>query len=181
MQQQQATFKPRMRRLSEGRYLVESATHHGTGHQVDLLTMRCGCKSFQYRGGACKHITLAESFERGYQLMRAQATTARKEGTGVVPGRHVYGIVSRPTPAGSVRKIHYSIHDKTEDEFYGSYRTFEEARDALKEMPEEEGAVAVPMTAGAPSGIVRPVRGEGASMASTGARGMGALLEAFGG
>ncbi len=121
MQQQQATFKPRMRRLGEGRYLVESAAHRGTGHQVDLLTMRCGCKSFQYRGGACKHITLAESFERGYQLMRAQATTARKE----------------------------------------------------------EGAV--PMTAGAPSGIVRPVRGEGAYMASTGARGMGALLEAFGG
>jgi len=121
MQQQQATFKPRMRRLGEGRYLVESAAHHGTGHQVDLLTMRCGCKSFQYRGGACKHITLAESFERGYQLMRAQATAPRKE-----------------------------------------------------------WAVAVPMTAGAPSGIVRPVRGGEAYMASTGARGAAALLEAFG-
>jgi hypothetical protein len=42
--------------------------------------------------------------------------------------------------------------------------------------------VVVPMSAGAPSGIVRPVRGGGeAYMASTGASGAAALLEAFGG
>jgi len=161
-------FKPRVRRLDPGRYLVESQSRPGTGHPV--TADYCPCKGFSYRG-TCRHTTLVAALEPAMRQWYGQATAPRKE-EGAAPGTHVYGIVSRPTPAGSVRKIHYSIHDKTEDEFYGSYRTFEEARDALKEMPEEEQAVVVPMTAGGPSGIVRPVRGGpvAGSMATNAAR-----------
>jgi len=115
-------FKPRIRHLSNSRYLVESATTPGLGHQCDVQRGKCGCRGFQYRGH-CRHMDLAVAADKSFTAWYAQATTARKE----------------------------------------------------------EGPLAVPMSAGAPSGIVRPVRGEGeAYMASTGASGTTALLEAFG-
>ena len=123
MQQQQATFRPRMKRLAEGLYLVESSSRKGMGHKCNIITGTCGCTAGRYNR-PCRHLALARQFDAGIQMMRAQATAPRKEG---------------------------------------------------------EWAVAVPMSAGAPSGIVRPVRGEGeAYMASTGARGMDALAEIFG-
>jgi len=121
MQQQQASFTPRMKRLSAGRYLVESATNKGTGHQVDVQRGKCGCKGFTFRGH-CRHLDLAVAADKSFTAWYAQAGTQRKE-----------------------------------------------------------WAVAVPMSAGAPSGIVRPVRGEGeAYMASTRASGAATLLECFG-
>jgi len=123
MQQQATTFTPRVRRLSAGRYLVESATSRGLGHQVDVTSGKCGCRGFQYRGH-CRHLDLAVAADKSFTAWYAQAPTAPRK--------------------------------------------------------EETAARAVPMSAGAPSGIVRPVRGE-AYMASTGASGAAALLEAFGG
>lgn len=73
---------------------------------------------------------------------------------------HVYGLVSRPTPKGSVRKVHYSVHDKTENEFLGSFKSFEEAKELLKRIDEDEkaqiqqseGADCVPVSAHARGG-----------------------------
>jgi len=85
-------FKPRVRRLGPGRYLVESQSRPGTGHPV--TADYCPCKGFSYRG-TCRHVALVAALEPSMQQWYGQA----------------------------------------------------------------EAPVVVPMTAGAPSGIVRPVRG----------------------
>jgi len=89
---QRDTFRPRVRRLGPGRYLVESASKPGTGHPVTLD--HCPCKGFSYRG-TCRHVALVQALEPAMQQWYGQAPP--------------------------------------------------------------EAPVAVPMTAGAPSGIVRPV------------------------
>jgi len=85
-------FKPRVRRLGPGRYLVESQSRPGTGHPVTPTS--CTCTGFSYRK-TCKHVALVQALEPSMQQWYGQA----------------------------------------------------------------EAPVVVPMTAGAPSGIVRPVRG----------------------
>jgi len=92
-----STFKPRVRRLGLGRYLVESESRPGRGHRTTATT--CSCIGFSYRK-TCKHVALVQALEPSMQTWYAQAMT----------------------PAVSV-----------------------------------ESPVVVPMTAGAPSGIVRPV------------------------
>jgi len=92
------TFKPRVRRLDAGRYLVESASRPGRGHTTTATS--CSCIGFSYRK-MCKHIVLVQAIAPRMDAWYAQATT----------------------PAAPV-----------------------------------EAPVVVPMTAGAPSGIVRPVR-----------------------
>ncbi len=87
-----STFKPRVRRLGPGRYLVESASRPGTGHPVTVD--RCNCPGFSYRG-TCRHVALVRAIEPRMAVWYRQA----------------------------------------------------------------EAPVVVPMTAGGPSGIVRPVRG----------------------
>jgi len=89
-----SSFRPRVRRLGPGHYLVESATKPGTGHPVTVD--HCPCKGFSYRG-TCRHVALVQALEPAMQQW--------------------YGQVTPVAP------------------------------------------VAVPMTAGGPSGIVRPVRG----------------------
>jgi len=84
-------FRPRVRRLGPGRYLVESQSKPGTGHPVTATT--CTCTGFSYRG-TCRHTKLVAALEPAMQQWYGQAETP----------------------------------------------------------------IAVPMTAGAPSGIVRPVR-----------------------
>jgi len=92
-----STFKPRVRRLDAGRYLVESASRPGRGHTTTATT--CSCIGFSYRK-TCKHIVLVQAITPRMDAWYAQATT----------------------PAAPV-----------------------------------EAPVVVPMTAGAASGIVRPV------------------------
>jgi hypothetical protein len=89
-------FKPRVRRLGPGRYLVESASRPGRGHTTTATS--CSCTGFAYRK-TCKHVALVQALEPSMQQWYGQA-------------------------------------------------------EALPLEP-----VVVPMTAGAPSGIVRPVRG----------------------
>jgi len=84
-------FRPRVRRLGPGRYLVESQSRPGTGHPV--TADYCNCTGFSYRK-TCKHVALVQALEPSMQQWYGQA---------------------------------------------------------------EEAPVVVPMTAGAPSGIVRPV------------------------
>ena len=87
------TFKPRVRRLGPGRYLVESASRPGRGHTTTPTS--CSCTGFSYRKD-CSHVALVRAIEPSMAAWYDQATP----------------------PAAPV---------------------------------------AVPMTAGAPSGIVRPV------------------------
>lgn len=89
------TFKPRVRRLGPGRYLVESQSRPGTGHPV--TADYCPCKGFSYRG-SCRHVALVRAIEPAMERWYGQAAP-------------------------------------------------------------EAPVVAVPMSAGAPSGLVRPVRG----------------------
>ncbi len=91
-----STFKPRVRRLGPGRYLVESASRPGRGHTTTPTS--CTCTGFSYRK-TCKHVALVQALEPSMQQWYGQA-------------------------------------------------------EALPLEP-----VAVPMSAGAPSGIKRPVRG----------------------
>jgi len=68
-------FKPRVRQLARGRYLVESATTRGVGHQVTAT--RCTCKGFAYRG-ACRHITLVQAIEPRMQAWYRQSAPMRR-------------------------------------------------------------------------------------------------------
>jgi len=83
-------FKPRVRRLDAGRYLVESASRPGRGHTTTATS--CTCTGASY-GHVCRHMKLVAALEPSMQQWYGQA----------------------------------------------------------------EAPVAVPMTAGAPSGLVRPV------------------------
>ncbi len=65
-----ATFKPRVRRLGPGRFLVESASRPGVGHPVTLD--RCTCPGYAYRG-TCKHIALVQAIAPRMEQWYAQA------------------------------------------------------------------------------------------------------------
>jgi len=51
-------FKPRVRRLGLGRYLVESASRPGRGHTTTATS--CSCIGFSYRK-TCKHVALVQA------------------------------------------------------------------------------------------------------------------------
>lgn len=74
MQQQATTSKPRVRYLGGTRYLVESKSRPGLGHQVDTLRLRCGCEAGAV-GRRCWHLVTALEFEdwRKRQLAAASA------------------------------------------------------------------------------------------------------------
>ncbi len=68
-----ASFKPRVRRLGQGRYLVESASKPGVGHPV--TADYCPCKGFSYRG-TCRHIALVREIAPRMDAWYAQAVPA---------------------------------------------------------------------------------------------------------
>lgn len=65
------TWKPRVRRLGEGRYLVESSSKPGTGHPVTASS--CNCPGFAYRG-TCRHVVLVQALEPSMTAWYGQAT-----------------------------------------------------------------------------------------------------------
>jgi len=79
-----STFKPRMRKLSEFVYLVESSSKPGTGHKVDVSAGRCSCTAGQFNK-RCHHLALAEQFDRGVQPLRDQAERQRKAACAIAP------------------------------------------------------------------------------------------------
>jgi hypothetical protein len=74
------TVKPRIRVLGPARYLVESTTRPGLGHQVDVLRLKCGCEAGQY-GRRCRHLVLAIQYDDWRKRQRA-AAEAQQRATG---------------------------------------------------------------------------------------------------
>ncbi len=68
-------FKPRVRPLGHGRWLVESATQRGIGHQVTATS--CTCKGYAYRA-TCRHIALVQAIEPRMQAWYRQGTPKRR-------------------------------------------------------------------------------------------------------
>lgn len=64
-----ATFRPRVRRLGPGRYLIESATTPGIGHTATASA--CSCKGASF-GHVCRHMTLVGALEPCFQAWYAQ-------------------------------------------------------------------------------------------------------------
>jgi hypothetical protein len=64
-----STFKPRVRRLGAGRYLIESATTPGIGHTATATA--CSCKGASF-GHMCRHMTLVAALEPRFQAWYAQ-------------------------------------------------------------------------------------------------------------
>jgi len=88
-----STFKPRVRRLDAGRYLIESASRPGRGHTTTATT--CSCIGASY-GHVCRHMKLVQALEPAMQQWYGQVTPAPPV---VVP-------MSAGTPSGIVRPVH---------------------------------------------------------------------------
>ena len=71
------TVKPRIRVLGPARYLVESTTRPGLGHQVDVLRLKCGCEAGKY-GRRCRHLVLAIQYDDWRKRQQAQAAAAQQ-------------------------------------------------------------------------------------------------------
>jgi hypothetical protein len=71
------TTKPRIRILSAHRYLVESTSRPGLGHQVDVLRLRCGCEAGKY-GRRCRHLILALAYDEWRKRQRAVAEAQQR-------------------------------------------------------------------------------------------------------
>src|ERR671935_2252589 len=77
------TRKPRIRVLGPARYLVESATRPGLGHQVDVLRLKCGCEAGKF-GRRCRHLVLAIQYDDWRKRQQAQAAaSSRTHSTGM--------------------------------------------------------------------------------------------------
>ncbi len=78
-------FRPRVRRLGPGRYLIESKTQPGVGHQVNVPRHTCSCPAGKRGVSRCWHRTLAATlnvqFEAWFEAHQQQArATARLAG-----------------------------------------------------------------------------------------------------
>jgi len=70
-----STFKPRVRRLGPGRYLVESATTPGVGHQATATS--CGCRAGRF-GKTCRHMKLVATLDAGFRAWYGQREAQAK-------------------------------------------------------------------------------------------------------
>src|SRR2546423_11489675 len=75
------TVKPRIRVLGPARYLVESTTRPGLGHQVDVLRLKCACEAGKYRR-RCRHLLLAIQYDDWRKRQQAQAAAAQQRPPG---------------------------------------------------------------------------------------------------
>jgi hypothetical protein len=76
------TAKPRIRILGPARYLVESTSRPGLGHQVDVLRLKCGCDAGTF-GRRCRHLVLAIQYDDWRRRQQAQAAVANKRPSGM--------------------------------------------------------------------------------------------------
>jgi hypothetical protein len=76
------TLKPRIRILGPARYLVESTSRPGLGHQVDVLRLKCGCEAGKF-GRRCRHLVLAIQYDDWRRRQMAQAAASRIPSSGM--------------------------------------------------------------------------------------------------
>ena len=69
--------KPRLRVLGPARYLVESFSRPGIGHQVDVLRLKCGCEAGKY-GRRCRHLVLALAYDEWRRRQREEAGASQR-------------------------------------------------------------------------------------------------------
>ena len=69
--------KPRVRVVGPARYLVESTSRPGLGHQVDVLRLKCGCEAGKY-GRRCCHLVLAIQYDDWRKGQRAAAEAQQR-------------------------------------------------------------------------------------------------------
>ena len=76
------TAKPCIRILGPARYLVESTSRPGLGHQVDVLRLKCGCEAGKY-GRRCRHLVLAIQYDDWRRRQQALATASSTRPAGM--------------------------------------------------------------------------------------------------
>ncbi len=64
------TFRPRVRRLSPGKFLIESSTHPGVGHTA--TDTRCSYTGARF-GHVCRHMKMVAALEPRFQAWYGQA------------------------------------------------------------------------------------------------------------
>ncbi len=128
-----STFRPRMRRLSEFVYLVESSSKPGTGHKVDVATGRCSCTAGQFNK-RCHHVQLAEQFDRGVQALRDQAERQRKAARAFAPVAGVDAQLAASERLLEIARRALADSDPRSDEYAGLLRAVDRSERAMAEL-----------------------------------------------
>jgi hypothetical protein len=117
-----ATFRPRVRRLGPGRYLIESSTTRGIGHTATAT--RCSCKGASF-GHVCRHMKLVAALEPRFQAWYSQAAPVVASAT--APDAHLAEAERRLTSA------HRALADSDEqsDEYALLLRAVDQAERAV--------------------------------------------------
>jgi len=121
------TFKPRVRRLGAGLYLVESATTPGLGHQATATN--CGCTAGRY-GKTCRHQRLVAALEPRFQAWYAQRTA---QAQAALAGAAAPGLDAQLAAAAQVLdRARRALLDTDEqsDEYAGLLRQVDQAERA---------------------------------------------------
>ena len=82
--------KPRIRVLSANRYLVESTSRPGLGHQVVVLRLKCRCEAGKY-GRRCRHLILALGYDEWRKRQQAQAAASSTQASGMAALQQAFG------------------------------------------------------------------------------------------
>ncbi len=127
-----SSFRPRVRRLGPGHYLVESATKPGTGHPVTVD--HCPCKGFSYRG-TCRHVALVQALDPAMQQWYGQITSAAPVAVPMTAGAPS-GIVRPVMPAPSIVA---SLDAQTDE----AEARLAQARRALRDADQRDDSYAV--------------------------------------
>jgi hypothetical protein len=122
------TFKPRVRRLGPGRYLVESSSKPGTGHPVTASS--CPCKGFAYRG-SCRHVALVQALEPSMTAWYDQAAPSSAPVVVPMTAGAPSGIV-RPVMATPVSTIDNALDD-ADRRLGAAYRALADAHEQSDE------------------------------------------------
>ncbi len=115
------TWKPRVRRLADGRYLVESESRPGRGHTTTATN--CSCVGFSYRHH-CKHVALVQALEPSMERWYEQATS---------PATPVSVPMSAGAPSGIVRPVRGGVVPRVVDAVEQAERQLDAALRALAE------------------------------------------------
>jgi len=125
------TFKPRVRRLAAGKYLVESESRPGRGHTTTATS--CSCIGFSYRRH-CKHVALVQALEPVMERWYGQA---------VPPAFPVAVPMSAGAPSGIKRPVRGGVVSHVGDAVEQAERQLDAALRALADTDRQADEYAV--------------------------------------